>query len=581
MAGKKCTRRILGFYICFFLKENFQEEDGEKIQITIFFLNTPPKKHTFYMSDALIDQATQALASVWVDDHGTMPVSCKQISDHFSELYSFIHQLQIETKLLRDADETREASVAVLRTEMESLLVQFKTANISLESLNHHSTGVVTNSQLKQILTNLATNVQVEEVARSQEALKQEIHGLVTTDVVSTMHQSFRHLAGTLEELKHSRADEIAASKLFSDQTREQLITITKGASQIKSQLEHELSEQKTRMNQEIVSVSHSFKNELCATTEELRNQLISCVEELTKNMTKHAVIIDSISSTVSIAEKNAPTTDEIAKMRKDLDSMWDQLDKAQFRIHEAYSQCLSMAKYAASDVSHTTSFLNSTLLPPSSAVQLQPVSSWSSEPELRVVQRELHRVTSIMLPSFSGQLREMRDELSHHQEKQESRVRVLQRSCGVGESTLVSALDSKDEASTRSSLRTMMQCLFPEGTTKPATVAVRPLVLEVPQRREFALGLDVCDALPLLGERGQKGRVMVMFVVPESAASRAGVLAGDNVLRVGQSQVTTVQQFVERVQSAWRLAVNQKSALLEIVVLGRSNVERTITVPF
>jgi predicted transcriptional regulator len=518
------------------------------------------------MADQLIEQASQALSQVWIS-HGQLNAGAPQIVEQFSRLERRIVHVEESMEETRKQSQAQERNLVQLLQDFSRVSSSVNSLVQRVEGLDREDSGLVTHSGLRYFF-NSSPELQAIKIMQTQmKELHERIQDIVPelqSKVTSSERDMKQHFSRLV--LDEARAHKENYSKV-EEQMKEQLRDLAakwQSSRQESQKVKEELSDH-------LSSLSKQLGERLSDARRESESQLQAALRVIVESMKQQADVIDELKKEKELRAAQAPDADKILELQADMESMRRDLDRAQFRIHEAYSNCISMAKSLA------VGEVNAALKGPKPAAITTEADGGDASIDVRmsVLQREVTKIVSTSIPHLSAVV-------AGHKEKIEAlmdstvRANLLFKNCmailGLRDrgDELQNAVELGDSQRVLLILRRCFEVIDTRGRTtgesaQTPSVSVNAGVGQAGSSlsvnsitgsslstlRPMTLGVEVADKYVVTGKGGRPVGAEVMAVTPESIAGAAGLRVGEYIVDVNGVSVDGVQAFLHAMRIA------------------------------
>ena len=505
------------------------------------------------MADGCIEQALTALNQAW-SHHGSMTVSIPQVSEAFGKLQTEFRQLggELQRAIQRITDQ--DQTITRLHVDLSTIKSTLSSTTKTLSSLLEGSNTIVRQDDLVKALHNVADadslNLLKEVVARVQTRMS----GMADETTIRILTDMSESNKSSLESLSNRVSEEARSTRTQTSAIEHELAETGKKFGASLTRIAGELQRTNEVADRRHSAIELDWTSRLEALRREADESLASSVTELVEHIKVQAAAVEELQRDRANRSKDAPSKDELVQMKVEMDAVKRDIERAQFKIHEAYSQCIAIAKHTGqqgSSASGTLLLANSSILPSKSS-SFEATSSThrsdmpsSVEVQLELLKRDVNKIFTESMPHTNNAIAAQREQLDavvdmnfRAQQHLESLIQCL---LGSNETSdeLLSALTVRDNGRIKLILRRCLGSISDVPTSNPARAAPTPQVFE---RTPIQLGIDVAD---FVDKVTKEASVQVMRVTPNGVGAMCGLLAKDRILQVGEVYVTTVQSFV------------------------------------
>jgi hypothetical protein len=499
------------------------------------------------MADGCIEQALTALNQTW-SHHGCMTVSIPQISDGFGKLQAEIRNLSSELHRAVQRITDQDQTITRLHVELSSVKSTLSSATKTLSSLFEGSNMIVRQADLAKALRNVADADSLNIVKEVLERIQTRVSGMADETVIQILSDTTQSNKSSIDNLANKLSEEVRASRTQTSAIEHELAETSKKFGSSLTRLSGEVARSHDFTERRCAAMKEDFLRQLATSRKEADEALAASVTELVEHIKVQAHAVEELQRERADRGKDAPSKDEIVQIRVEMDAVKRDIERAQFKIHESYSQCLAIAKHTGQQTSSTQgiSMLSSSSILPAKSIhfdsQRQEIPS-SVEVQLELLKRDVNKIFTEALPHTNNAVAAQREQLEGvveaHFRAQEHLESLLQCLLGPGGTSdeLLSALSLRDNSRIKLILRRCLNAVTEGGGARTPSAPQQQA-----DKAPLQLGIDVAD---FADKATKEISVQVMRVSPNSAGAQCGLQAKDRILQVGDMPVTSVQSFV------------------------------------
>lgn len=352
------------------------------------------------MTETFIESAMMALSGAWNND--TVVVSCQPLTEALQAVAAGLSQLRTEVGVLKDSVEHLRNQQESTAEDVAKMRDRMITAEEHIEAMTTDTTGFVQRLELQEECASMKQRIDTS-VRAEADKMQAAIDGLRTnvheTDAVAvyTRDNLQSHSEWVKTELAMIRAD-AAGTK---DQEHTHYVELSKALTAAHNEL-HATDERLTLTIEGDRTRADDAINEvrIGATTDLQTN-----TSEILDHLKTQAAAIDDLRRKHDERVAAMPTRTEVDEMRKSLEQSRLAVDEAQYRLSEAFSQCMGMMSSSVGGGAASRSIAASPARtgggskPSGAAASLLGAVPLSMEVQLDVMRRDIAKLQDTVVP--------------------------------------------------------------------------------------------------------------------------------------------------------------------------------------
>jgi hypothetical protein len=460
------------------------------------------------MADAYIESAMLSLATAWSETGNGMSITCPQLSECLSILSRQVRSLYDESVLQKKIIDRNTTVMQNLTQEIDAQKLRIKDLTKMVDDLSSETTGFVRAGALNEINARIPDKAVV--MAMKDELKKctaQLAHNVAGRRELEELQREVKLLTATVEDHRNELVDETGTMRKlgaqFEADTKRALVELNGKIETVSGETTRKID----RLAEQLENDSERMTNELTLVTARQGETLENHSQEIVAHLKAHAEAIEALQTDRTERSRRMPTRDEVIQMRTDLDSVRKDLTESLFRVQEVYSQCQAM--YTARGVaafrgpvvgatglpSYSNSFADDPTkgadeyggrggllndareilgsIKSSSGVD-QDIAPTSTELQVNMLKRDVHRMASVALPSCISQVQLLKDQVEsmvRMNARVEDTLKSLCETIGLqdGGDELLAALQGQDYNRSIVILRGAFSVLMGSGYNYPS----------------------------------------------------------------------------------------------------------------
>ena len=296
------------------------------------------------MSDAIIEEVSINLATTFVK-FGSMQGSLPEATNAFRWLHQEVAGLRNAIHTLQESNRQRDGRIETVLSDTRNIKHQ---QLIDVDKLNKFTStkdGMVSWEALRNYLDeNYAQLAAVHQMQPTITSLTNNMAHKIDAMEVARQNSELRLRIEKLEHRLKSVEDVSEDRHLVVVSHIEELDTTTQELGRFNSTTRHLIETYKSDKGREVDIKLADLEGQIKLMDGVHNDNLSASVEDIVACLKKHSTSIEEINRRAAQDVKQLVTKEDLEAIAADVDALRKETDDAQFKIHEAYSKCMSIA---------------------------------------------------------------------------------------------------------------------------------------------------------------------------------------------------------------------------------------------
>lgn len=291
------------------------------------------------MTDLYIEQANTAFQQLWIGG-GQIAATSPQLSEAFFMIQKQMQQHQQTIQLLHARARSQDEAVDKLRDENHRLSHSVLTIAKRVEQLEGEN-GFMTKPDVLLAVRSLPELESIPALREQQQLLHQRLQD-ATSEWREQLKLSQRQLHETITRVT---GDDIRSIRSAVSRIEEERQISTQLISTNLAKLTHTVQEVQSQFSRDIKDIEALASRHAQTAVETSRMELEASMSQVIAHLKSQAQAVDALTQLGEKRSEELPTVEQLERVREEMRTTRSDMDRAQFRLHEAYSQMMSLTR--------------------------------------------------------------------------------------------------------------------------------------------------------------------------------------------------------------------------------------------